>query len=267
MPATPARNGNDQPVFVLGGIIVDASRLESLTQDFLNLKGRWFPGLPYPSNRHLDKILPEVKGADLRRQATRGTRNPRRHAIGFLEHLLRMLQHYDVRLVVRIWIKEIGAPFSGRPVYTSSIQAIYSYFDNFLSAKADFGFCIADSRDYLKNVNVAHSIFTQKYQMTSATYARILELPTFAHSENHAGLQICDILCSALLFPIAAEAYCSGHVRNVHVQPGAAQLRQRFAPMLRAMQHRYQEPSGRWVGGIVVADGIQGRNSGAMFKP
>jgi len=266
LPPVPAPNGNDQPVLVIGGLIIDASRLESLTQDFLNLKSRWFPGLAYPSHRHLDKILPEIKGADLRRNATRRGRNPRRQAIGFLDHLIRLLQNYDVRLVARIWIKPLGQPFDGRPVYTSSIQALYAYFDDYLTRRSDFGFCIADSRDYMKNVNVAHSIFTQKFQLSSNFYGRILELPSFGHSENHAGIQICDIVCSALLYPIAAEVYCTGFVTNVHVQPGAAALRQRFGPALKALQHRYQEPSGRWVGGVVVADAHQRRHAGAMFR-
>lgn len=265
LPPAPLPNGNDQPVLVIGGLIVDAGRLESLTQDFLSLKSRWYPGLAYPSQKHLDKILPEIKGADLRRNATRGNRNPRRHAIGFLDHLIRLLQTYDVRLIARIWIKPLGQPFSGRPVYTSSIQALYTYFDNYLTRQNDFGFCIADSRDYMKNVNVAHSVFTQKFQLSSNIYGRILELPSFGHSENHAGIQICDIICSALLYPIAAEVYCTGYVANVHVQPGAAMLRQRFGPALKALQHRYQEPSGRWVGGVVISDAHQQRHSGAMF--
>ena len=266
MPATPALNGNDQPVLAIGGLIIDAGRLEQLTQDFLNLKSTWFPGLPYPSHKHLDKIIPEIKGADLRRNATRGSRNQRRHAVGFLDHLIRLLQHYNVMLLARVWVKPLGQPFNGKPVYTSSIQALYTYFDHWLGVQNDFGFCIADSRDYLKNVNVAHSIFTQKYQLTSATYGRILELPTFGHSENHAGIQICDIVCSALLYPIAAQAYCSGIIQNVHVQPSALLLRQRFGLTLKAMQHRYQEPTGRWVGGVVVSDPHQHRNSEIMFR-
>lgn len=266
LPPQPARNGNDQPILVIGGLIIDTDRLESLTQNFLHLKSRWFPGLKYPSDRHLDKIIPEVKGADLRRNATRGKRNPRRHAIGFLDHLVRLLREYEVRLIARVWVKGRGQPFEGRPVYTSSIQALYSYFDHYLTLHQDFGFCIADSRDYLKNVNVAHSIFTQKYQLSSTIYGRILELPTFGHSENHAGIQMCDIICSALLYPIAAEAYCTGFVANVHVQPGAAALRERFGQELKAMQHRFQEPSGRWVGGIVVSDALQQRNSAVMFR-
>ena len=266
MPAAPLPNGNDQPVLVLGAIIVDASRLEALTQDFLNLKSHWFPGLAYPSHNHLDKIIPEIKGADLRRNMTRSGRNQRRHAIGFLDHMLTMLTGHGVRIIARIWIKGLAQPFNGRSVYTSSIQGLYTYFDHFLTDQDDLGFCIADSRDHLKNVSVAHSVFTQKFRSSSTVYERILELPTFGHSENHAGLQICDILCSALLYPIAAESYCTGYVANVHVQPGAAKLRERFGPTLKAMQYRYPSPMGRWTGGIVVSDALAQRNATLMFR-
>lgn len=266
LPAAPAQNGNDQPVLVLGALIVDADRLDAITQDFLTLKSHWFPGLPYPSPNHLDKIIPEIKGGDLRRHVTRSGRNQRRQAIGFLSKLLEMLQGHDVKILARIWVKGLGQPFNGRSVYTSSIQGLYTYFDQFLTDNDDRGFCIADSRDPFKNANVAHSVFTQKFRMSSTVYSRILELPTFGHSENHAGIQICDIICSALLYPIAAEAYCTGYVANVHVQPGAALLRQRFGQTLKAMQYRYQEASGRWIGGVVVSDALAQRNAGLMFK-
>ncbi len=266
LPAAPAPNGNDQPVLVLGALIVDASRLEAITQDFLHLKSRFFPGLPYPTANHLDKIIPEVKGADIRRSLTRGNRNQRRQATGFVDHLLGILENHGVRLLARIWIKGLGQPFVGRSVYTSSIQGIYTYYDQFLDAHDGLGFCIADSRDHLKNVSVAHSIFTQKFRASLAVYTRILELPTFGHSENHAGIQVCDIICSALLYPIAAQAYCTGFVANVHVQPGAAAVKQRFGERLKTMQYRYQDPMGRWTGGIVVSDALAQRNAALMFR-
>lgn len=265
LPASPPANGNDQPVLVIGGLVINALRLDHVTQDFLDLKRRWFPGLPYPSDKHLDGILPEIKGADLRRNATRGSRRVKRHAIGFLDKIVQLLADYDVKLVARIWVKPLGQPFEGRPVYTSSIQAIYTYFDHFLQKNEDFGFCIADSRDHLKNVNVAHSIFTQKFRLTTSTYDRVLELPTFSHSENHAGLQLCDIVCSALLYPIACQAYCEGLIANVHVQPNAGDLRLRYGSKLKDLQHRYQEASGRWVGGVVVSDALRKQTSALMF--
>lgn len=266
LPVAPSPTGNDQPVLVIGGLIVDADRLEAITQDFLNLKSRWFPGLPYPSPNHLDKIIPEIKGSELRRHATRGARNVRRHAVGFLDHLLKLLEAHDVQLLARVWIKALGQPFNGRSVYTSSIQGLYTYFEHYLDGKNDFGFAIADSRDHLKNVSVAHSVFTQKFRASSTVYSRILELPTFGHSENHAGIQICDLVCSALLYPIAAQAYCTGYVANLHVQPRAAQLKHRFGATLKAMQHRYQDPTGRWIGGITVSDSLAARNAGLMLR-
>ena len=64
---------NDQPVLAIGGLFVDVANLASLTDKFLDLKHRYFPGLPYPSTLHLDRILPEIKGADVRSNATPDT--------------------------------------------------------------------------------------------------------------------------------------------------------------------------------------------------
>lgn len=266
LPVVPARHGNDQPTLIIGALAVEAGSLEALTQGFLDLKSTFYPGLRYPSTNHLDKIIPEIKGAELRRNAIRGNRNQRRHAVGFLDKLLDMLDENNVKLMSRVWIKVPGQPFDGRAVYTYSIQWLYSTFEHFLSANESLGFAIADSRDPFKNSNVAHSVFTQKFRASSAVYQRVLELPTFGHSENHAGIQICDIVCSALLYPISAQVYCSGHVQNVHVQPGAAALRTRFGPRLKSLQYRYQNALGKWNGGIVVSDPIRQRSAAHMFK-
>ena len=258
---------NDQPVLVVGGLFVDTANIRSLTNDFLNLKQRYFPGLNYPSANHLDRILPEVKGADVRRNATRGTPRQQRHAVGFLDRIMGLLQQYDVKLVARIWVKGIGLPFHATSVYTSSIQGICTYFDHHLAQTGDIGICIADSRNKFKNIRVSHSIFTQKFSPAARNYLQIAELPTFGHSENHAGLQVCDIVCSALLYPIACFAYCTGHVNNVHVQPAAASLRNRYGPQLLSLQYRYRDAAtGRYQGGLVVSDPILQRNGSLMFR-
>ena len=91
------------------------------------------------------------------------------------------LRYHDVKLVARIWVKGLGSPFHATPVYTSSIQGIYTYFEYYLTQT---------------NVTVSHSIFAQKFSPAMQRYQRLAELPTFGHSENHAGLQICDLVCS-----------------------------------------------------------------------
>lgn len=262
-PAEP----NDQPVLVIVGLIVDAANLLALTSHFLVLKHRYFPRLGYPSNLFLDRILSEVKGADIRRNATRGSARQHHHAIGFLDDIFGLLRHNDVRLVARIWVKGIGARFEPTPVYTSSIQGICTYFEHYLDSVRDVGLCIADSRNKFKNVSVSHSVFTQKFSAVTQNYQRLVELPTFGHSENHAGLQICDIVCSGLLYPIACFAYCTGHVNNVHVQPRAAALRVRYGEQLKTLQYRYRNlGTQRYQGGIVVSDAIAQRNGSLMFR-
>ena len=74
-----------------------------------------------------------------------------------------MLRHNDVKMVARIWVKGIGLRFDATSVYTSSIQGICGYFEHYLTRSNASGLYIADSRNKFKNVNVSHSIFTQKF--------------------------------------------------------------------------------------------------------
>ncbi len=266
-PLSDPPQPNDQPVLVVGGLFAEAANLLAFTADFLDLKYRYFPNLPYPSARFLDRILPEIKGADIRNNALRGNARQRRHAVGFLDRIFGMLWRHDVRLVARISVKGIGMPFVPTSVYTASIQGICTYFDHYLSHVNEVGACIADSRNKFKNVKVSHSIFTQKFSQTARAYPRTVELPTFGHSDNHAGLQVCDILCSALLYPVACHAYCTGHVSNVHVQPAAGGLRQRYGGQLKALQYHYLDTTyDRFRGGIVVSDAIEQRSGSLMFR-
>ena len=259
-------DGNHQPVLVLGGLFIDSRHLYPLTHDFIKLKHRFYPGLNYPTDKYLDRIIPEIKGADLRRNAMRGCRRNKRHAIGFMDRIIDLLFKYDVRSVGRIWVKVPGQPFNGKAVYSSSIQSIYTYFENYLEQTDDEGIVIADSRDYIKNINLSHSIFTQKFQHLHPLYPRIVEMPCFGHSNNLAGLQLCDILCSAFLFPIAGYAYCSGIVHNVHVRPEAYELRDRYGLALKDMQHRFTDENGLKQGGIVVSDPVRKQNATLMFR-
>ncbi|MCY4460352.1 MAG: DUF3800 domain-containing protein [Albidovulum sp.] len=119
---------------------------------------------------------------------------------GFLDQIFIFLRRHDVRIVARIWIKEPGTPFSGKSVYASSIQCICGYFENYMTTTDSTGACIADSRAKHTKSNVSLSILTQKFG-TANRYRSLIEPPTFGHCRNHAALQICDIVCSALLYP------------------------------------------------------------------
>ena len=163
-------------------------------------------------------------------------------------------------------IKAPGEPFDGTSVYTFSIEKICSYFEHYLATTESVGFCIADSRSKPQNSKVSHSIFLKKFG-TANFCDHLIELPTFGHSDNHAGLQICDIVCSALLYPIACFAYCTGYVNNVHAQAGSDRLRDRYGQQLEALQHRYRNPvTNRHNGGVVVSNAIDHRSGYLMFQ-
>ena len=85
-------------------------------------------------------------------------------------------------------------------------------------------------------------------------YPRILELPLFGHSDNHAALQIADLVCPALLFPMAAQTYCTGHyAANPHVQAGDAHVGARYRAALNDLSLSFagrtvprRRDGGRW---------------------
>lgn len=266
LPLSPEINGNNQPVFAIAGIFIDSDILYEMTHEFISLKKRFYPHLNYKTEFFLDAILPEIKGADVRRNALRGRRKVRRHAIGFIDKFLMLFIKYNVQFVGRVWVKKLGCPFDGRAVYSSSTQNIYEHFEAFLKEKNKEGICIADSRNQMKNVRVSHSVFTQKFQAETPLYPHVTELPLFSHSNNHMGIQLCDLLCSALLFPLASYLYCHEFVHNVHVQERAIFLRERYGERLRSLQYRYKDERGFYKGGLSVSDPVGHKSTMCMFQ-
>lgn len=257
-----------QPVFVLAGIMLRHDRIKPLTVEWINLKQRFFPNLlPLtPPPRFHDWMAAEIKGADLRNRARANSRNQRRAAIGVLDAAVTLLEKYHAKLAGRIFVKPIGGAFSGTPVYTSTAQAICATFESYLGTQQSEGFVIADSRQKSTNANLSHSIFTQRHRAGGDPYPRIVEAPTFGHSDNHAGLQFADIICSGLLFPIAAQVCCSQHLTNqMHCDPHYLDLRKRFGTRLRALQWQYQDALGHWAGGITLNDQLNGHKAPVIF--
>lgn len=262
--ALPTATSAIQPVFVLAGIIVDESRLHGLTIDYLNLKQRFFPGKLSPTADFLQWVLAEIKGNEIRKRARSGSHRERSHAFSFLDAFLGLAEKYNLKIIGRLWVKGIGQPFNGRPVYTSSVQRICTYFNQFLMSSNSTGLIVADSRDPALNANVAHSVFTMKFKAAGDVFPRLMEMPVFGHSENHVGIQMADILCSALLYPLATCTYCLGHVTSPHVQPSHLGLKRRFGARLRSLQYLYSE-AGKCRGGITVSDAIGKKSSAMMF--
>jgi hypothetical protein len=189
--------------------------------------------------------------------------------MGFLDQVLRLLQQYNARFVARVWIKAIGLPVYSNPIYTSSVQYIHTWFEHFLNEKSSLGWVIADSRTKQLNANVSHSIFTEKFRKAGDKYPHIAELLTFGHSENHAGVQLADLVCSAFLWPLAMDAYCSPHLTSLHVRPGYRRMRQKFGMRLKALEHGGVVPQipPRRRGGITVDDSLGKQPRSLLFRP
>ncbi len=261
--ALPAATSNVQPVLAVLGVSLPQERLSDVTLEFLKQKQRFFPGRT--SGDFLDLVLPEIKGADLRRDAARPSRRKWRPALQFLGEVFRLLVAHQAVVFGRVWIKAPGAAFKSRAVYTSSVQAICTTFQTQLEAVEERGLVIADSRSKGQNANVAHSVFTQKYRTSGDPFARIVEMPTFGHSDNHVGLQIADLLASAIVFPLAVESYSKGHVAGVHTARDYSRIKRRFGRPLQSLQYRYQRDDGRWAGGLTVSDPLAQRSGRHLF--
>lgn len=255
-----------QPVFAIAGIIISAASVPEITRKFLDLKRRFFPGLHRPGGPLLDGILVEIKGSEIRRKAVGSNLRERTHAIAYADHVVGLLRHFHARIIGRVWVKGVGLPFNGTSIYTSSMQRMCETFDDWLRSANDVGVVIADSRNKHKNTNVSHSVFTQRFAAGNEKLGNLAEMPTFGHSENHAGLQLADFLCSGLLFPMAVDAYCKGHIHSVHVRDGYAKFAGRYGRDLQTMQHRYVTATGKWIGGITVSDAIGARSGSLLFR-
>ena len=262
----PAAQTDIQPVLVIVSLIVDAARVHELTVDFLDLKRRYFPKKFDGSHHQLDHVLVEIKGSDLR-SAIRKHGARADATLKFIDGTLDLLRVHAARLFATVWIKGINRPFDSRAIYTSSIQAACRNFSAFLDWHDATGFMVADSRTPALNTQVSHSIFTQKYRAKGDPMSRLLDLPVFGHSNNHAPLQIADMLCSTLLFPMATATYCAGHIEGKHVHGRDDFIKRRYASRIKALQYRYKDtPDGMMRGGVFVSDQLQGRGAGLLFK-
>lgn len=237
---------------VIAGMIVHARLVPPLTRDFLALKRRFFPRR-FDRGPALDHVLTEVKGGELLRLTRSSSRDQRRQAALVRAGLLSLLHRYGCRVVGRVWVKQPGLRLKPAATYCYAVQDIAVHFDHFLAAGNSHGVVIADSRSQNLNIEVAHSIFTQKWRTGDDPYQRLLEVPLFAHSDNHVGLQVADLLASTLVLPMAAAAYGAPE-GNVHASFRYQTVRADHADLLRDLQYRYLDRSGRWRGGIVVSD-------------
>lgn len=262
----PDSSSSATPAMVIMGLVVDAASIPALTRDFLALKRLHFPNR-FASGKALDHILIEVKGSEILQMTRSSSRNKRRQAQRFRSGLLDLVETYKCSLIARIWIKELGKSMAPDGSYCYAVQDISRHFDQFLRSEGNVGIVIADGRAHHTNLRVAHSIFTQKWRTGEDPYPALRDVPLFAASDNHAGLQIADLLASTLIFPMAVSAYCPRQAGNPHSSGLYQDVRKEFGSRLQNLQYRYRDGAGRWRGGLVVGDPIGKRPGSLLFAP
>ncbi|WP_229897619.1 DUF3800 domain-containing protein [Streptomyces finlayi] len=256
------------PVMAIGGFTVPESQLKALSWDFIALKKKFRPELcKVPTLSEV--VHHEIKGETIRKSFRRRGRNQRRMAHGFLDHLLTILEQRDCRVMARIWVKQDGVVNDDTAMYAASVNALCSNFEHFLAERSSSGIAILDSRNPSDNTGNVHCVTTRKFAKGGDPLPHLPESPVFGHSNTHLGLQIADLLVSAVLAPAAAVTYAGdlAAVGNVHCDPGFVDVRDRHCPRIAKLQHRYESPTGKWTGGVVVSDARGHRSAGKLFTP
>lgn len=263
---------DQQPVIVIAGIAVSETHLTALTGDWLQLKRRFYPDVSSKLNGGwLDAILHDIKGTTLRRGFKIGAKSKQRqHAHGLISGAISILEQYDAKLLGRIWVKECDDDIDDLTIHSSSLQYICEAFNSRLH-NDERGMVVVDSQTYWHNHRLAHSMFTRRFGKRPKNTG-LADMPVFGHSDNHAGLQIADLMCSAVLAPIASIVYAGSYSSwNTHCNSGFLDIREEFGERLAARtfgwRNQFKASHSRRSRSLVVSDPIGKRSTRLMWGP
>jgi Protein of unknown function (DUF3800) len=265
-----ATKPEQQPVIVIAGVSLPEADLTAITHEWITLKQTFYPSVVKKGHGWLDAILADIKGSSVRRRfQQRATRRQKQNAIGLVDGTLKILERHDGKILGRVWIKQLEVQNHGMSMYAMSLQFICAAFDASLPL-GERGMVVVDSQTYRHNHQLAHSIFTQRFGK-DPKHRGLVDMPVFGHSDNHAGLQIADLLCSAVLAPIASSVYAGSYSGwNQHCDSGYLDIRERFGDRLEALTFPLPTPSqktGRPSSSIVVSDPVSKRGARLMWSP
>lgn len=251
-----------QPTFCISGIIIPEARLLQISHEWVDIKKQFFPKL-CQHGRRWDWHTVEIKGNGIR-SAIRSNNRRRRHAFGFIDKTIDLLKSHNCTLVSRVCVKTPGVEFKGNAVYTSSVQSLCENFQEFLSLKEAKGIVVADSRNQKPNIAVAHSIFTLRVGNSGDSFPNLADIPLFGHSDNHAGLQIADIIASSLITPICINHCVPRDQKNKHSNSNYKLLAERYCTDLNSLHFQYGPPDKKR-GGLVISNPVSKLGASNLF--
>lgn len=258
------------PSFGLAGLIIDSEKLEAITNEYIDLKKRFFPNQIAKENqpRRGNWATLDIKGSKLAYNLRSDSKSERRQTVGFLDNYVKILENYNVKILGRIWLKQLDTPMNELSLYTTSVQKVHQHYEKFLASCNSQGIVIADNRSPKQNHSVSHSIHTQKFSFYGNPYPNIIEVPTYGQSENHTGIQLADILISGFFNAITAAVYMKMMApSNPHVNGAGLFLRDRYGLRLRNLQYMYKDHALKSQGGVVISDRINNMSSKHLFVP
>lgn len=245
--------GGPSAILGLIAVVIEADDVHELTHEVLSIKNNW-PHVRSYSTRVLDRIDCEVKGASIRKGWCSGAAPSLEHsARATTDGMMDLLERLGAAVFGKVFVKHPGGVFDGQRLYNIALSHICEAFEAYLSEVDDRGLVILDTRNEGKNRDSAHSVFTRKHAATGDAFPHLLELPTFGDGKNHAGLQMADWLASALVAPLAWEAFCVDATPCPEWDAGYARLGAEYRDRLRARQYAYETTDG-WRGAIHADD-------------
>jgi hypothetical protein len=193
-----------QPLLVIAGMALDTGAIVRATRDFARISQRYHHGQSRPDQICADLTSELIKGVDVRRAFRADPAAAQLKEAPLLDSVLSLLKTHRARLFGVVIVKVPGEEFDGRAVYGRALCDVAQAFHRTLEREQTHGTVIADFREVTLNGRVGAELLEAKLGVAGDQLPWLLHVPTFGNSEMHAPLQMADLLCSALLWPMAA---------------------------------------------------------------
>jgi hypothetical protein len=228
-----SRTAEIQPFLVIAGVCLRSADDTTFTRQFTALKHKYVLSRD-PLGAAAVTLTHEIKGCELRAQMRKEPQGTGPAHV-LLNDLLRLLKQFDAHLFAHIAPKPPGEKFDGRSIYAAAMEYLARDFHRLLELQCADGLIVADFREPQLNALMTRPIAQAKY-LSRDELPHLIGVPSFGHSESHAGLQVADLLASALLFPAVSTRHARSLPEHPHLHPHDAQIAHRFRQRLLALQ-------------------------------
>jgi hypothetical protein len=232
----PSATSQVQPILVIAGVALETSAIATVTRQFARITQRYHHGQSRPESICSDLQSELIKGSEVRRTFRSNPAAAEQKEHPLLDSVLDLLRSHQAKLYGTVVVKTAGEEFDGRAVYAQGLSDVARAFHRTLEVEQTQGTVIADFRESKLNGRVSADLMEAKLGPAGDQLPRLLYAPTFGNSEVHAPLQLVDLVCSAMLWPIAAWRFRVELEGSPHIAPSAdACIRRRYRRRLQEL--------------------------------